>query len=189
MLFDSCQDRSHISKIGRVHLSFLPYKRPTTAVKGVEGRGMGRRVWCAILCDFTHPLVHLTAAWKWEIPTFLYWLVGLMFPFNFFGVSDTLTWVFGVSGHPRHPKLLRHLILLIVTKSGSCDYLSRIGLVCFSLWTTDTWWLRQWESRKYCWLISSAMLHWSDTNVSHAVCCWSCCHIHISLVYCIDLYF
>ena len=26
---------------------------------------------------------------KWEIPTFLQWLVGLISPFNFFGVSDT----------------------------------------------------------------------------------------------------
>ena len=33
---------------------------------------------------FTHLLVHLTTAWKWEIPTSLYWL-GLMSPFNFFG--------------------------------------------------------------------------------------------------------
>ena len=37
---------------------------------------------CAILCNFTHILVHLTAASKWEIPTSLCWLVGLKFPFN-----------------------------------------------------------------------------------------------------------
>jgi len=40
------------------------------------------------ICDFTHILVLLTTAWKWEIPTSLYWLlvlVGLMFPFNSFG--------------------------------------------------------------------------------------------------------
>jgi len=55
-------------------------------------RGLGRspsrkRFWgvsCTILRDFTHRLVHLIAAWKWEIPTSLYWLVGVMFPFDFF---------------------------------------------------------------------------------------------------------
>jgi len=93
-----------------------PYKRPTTAVKGVEGRRMGRAVplarrlqglgerrklprrglgqspsrkrfggiSCTILCDFTHLLVHLTVAWKWEIPTSLYWLVGLVFRISLF---------------------------------------------------------------------------------------------------------
>jgi len=39
---------------------------------------------CAILCDFTRLLLHLTAAWKGEIHTFLYWLsIGLIFPVTF----------------------------------------------------------------------------------------------------------
>jgi len=49
-------------------------------------------------------LVHLKDVCKWEILTSLYWLVSLMFSFNFFGLSDTPTWIFGVFGHPRHPQ-------------------------------------------------------------------------------------
>jgi len=77
------------------------YEHPTTAVKGSSGeewewgvpsqpigslrerRKLPSGIWgvsSAILCDFTHLLVHLTAAWKWEIPTSRYWLVGLIFP-------------------------------------------------------------------------------------------------------------
>jgi len=33
--------------------------------------------------------------------TSIYWLVGLMFPFNFLGVSDPQLEFLGVSGHPR----------------------------------------------------------------------------------------
>ena len=55
-------------------------------------QGMGRnpsrkRFWgisCAILCDFMQHLVHLTAAWKWEIPKSLYWLVGASHRYNFY---------------------------------------------------------------------------------------------------------
>ena len=47
-----------------------------------QGQSPSRRqfwgVSCAILCDIMHVLVHLTAVWKWEIPTSLYWLVGLI---------------------------------------------------------------------------------------------------------------
>ena len=46
-----------------------------------------------ILQDFTHLLVHLTAVWKWEIPTSLYWLVGVMFPFNFVRHPNFNFWV------------------------------------------------------------------------------------------------
>ena len=108
---------------GGVHLSFLSYKRSTTAVirrrgkrnlegvypspanwgiwgsvasspSWVWGRAKRKRFWrvsCAILRDFTYILVHLTAVWKWEIPTSLYRLVGVMFPFNYLGVLDTPT--------------------------------------------------------------------------------------------------
>ena len=109
------QGRSNISKIGSVHLSFQPHKRPYNGQRR-RGRGMAggvppqptresegrrelsqrgrKRFWgvsCAILCDFTHLLMHLTAARKREISTPLYWLVGLIFPCNIFGVSDTST--------------------------------------------------------------------------------------------------
>jgi len=42
-IFTEQQGRSHVSIIAGVHLSFLhnPYKRPTTAVKSVDGREMG----------------------------------------------------------------------------------------------------------------------------------------------------
>jgi len=37
------QGRSHVSKIGGVHLSLLtPYKHPTIAVNGVKGKEWGR---------------------------------------------------------------------------------------------------------------------------------------------------
>ena len=36
-----------------------------------------------------------------------------LFSVNFFLVSDTLTWIFGVSAHPWHPQWLRHWHLLI----------------------------------------------------------------------------
>ena len=42
-----------------------------------------KRFWgvaCEILCNFTHLLVHLTSVWKWEIPTYLDCLVGLIIP-------------------------------------------------------------------------------------------------------------
>jgi len=59
------------------------------------------------LCDFMHlsvHLFHLAAAWNWVIPTSLYWLVGLMFAFNFLGPGiGHPTWIFGVPWHPRHP--------------------------------------------------------------------------------------
>jgi len=60
--------------------------------RGLERSRSRKRFWgvsCAILCDFTHLLLHLTAAWKRQISTPLYWLVGLIFPFNFLGLSDT----------------------------------------------------------------------------------------------------
>jgi len=48
-------------------------------------------------------LVHLTAAQKWEIAASVYWLVGLMFLFNFFGgVGYPIFWGC-LSGPPRHP--------------------------------------------------------------------------------------
>jgi len=53
-------------KLGVFILPSLPYKRPTTAVRGVEatdGDGVFRVQFCASL----------------------YWLVGLIIPFNFFG--------------------------------------------------------------------------------------------------------
>ena len=102
---------SHLSKIGMSIFSSCPCKRVSRGVplpsrlrglgerrklsrRAAEPRSPSRkRFWdvCVsftILCNFTHLLVHLTAAWKWEIPTSLSWLVGLMFPFNFLGVSD-----------------------------------------------------------------------------------------------------
>jgi len=106
-------------KLGVSIFPSCPYKRLTTAVKGVHGRGVPLSsrlgglgsvvsspsgVWDRAsaandfvafrvqLCDFRHLLVYLTAAWKWEIPTSPYWLdVNVMFPFNFSGVSDTPT--------------------------------------------------------------------------------------------------
>ena len=115
-----------------LHLSDFPstpYKRPTTEIKRIERRVMGtvspanKEVWgCRklsqrglgrILCNFAHLLAHLTAAWKWDIPTSLVASIGLIFPFNFLGVSDTQlgqphspTWIVGVSKHPRHPQRL-----------------------------------------------------------------------------------
>ena len=113
----------HVSKIGGVHLSFLSLQTSNYSTQrrrgdkndgrlkrlgsvvissrnGVWGRPSRKRFWslsCAILCDFTHPVVHLTAAWEWEIRGFLftplYWLVGLIFPFNFLGCRTT-TWIF-----------------------------------------------------------------------------------------------
>ena len=65
--------------------------------RGLERSPSRERFWgvsCAILCDFMHILVPLTAAWKWEVPTSLYWLVGLISPFKFFEVSGTPTWIF-----------------------------------------------------------------------------------------------
>ena len=63
-------------------------------------RGLGQspsrkrfcRVSCAILCDFARHLVHLTAAWNWEIHTALVASRSNIpnIPFNIFGVSDTL---------------------------------------------------------------------------------------------------
>jgi len=121
-------------KLGVSVFLCFPYKRPTTAVKGrgmgrgvplssrlrglwehreLPRRGLGQspsRKWfwgfsCVILYDFTHVLAHLTAALKWEIPTSLYWLVGLIFPFNFLGYRSCQTpptWIFGVSGQCTH---------------------------------------------------------------------------------------
>jgi len=46
--------------------------------RGLEWSPNRKRFWrvsCAIVCDFAHLSVHLTAAWKWEISTSLYWLV------------------------------------------------------------------------------------------------------------------
>jgi len=59
----------------------------------LQGRSPNRKrflgVSCAILCNFTHLLVHLTVAWKREVPYILLLaIVGLMFPFNSFGVSN-----------------------------------------------------------------------------------------------------
>jgi len=58
---------------------------PPQPARGLERRklpqrGLGqspsrKRFWgmsCAILRDFKRLLLHLTAAWKWEIPTSLY---------------------------------------------------------------------------------------------------------------------
>ena len=118
----------HVSKIVGVHLSFLslqtfnyssqkasreeklggcPPPQPTRGSGGASqapGRSPSRErfwgIWCTILRDFTHLLVHLTAVWKWEIPTSLYWLVdlGMMFPFNFLGCRTSPTSILGVSG-------------------------------------------------------------------------------------------
>jgi len=71
-----------------------------------RGRPSRKLFWgvsCAILCDFTHLLVQLTAAWKWELP--IHPFIGYWF--NFYGLSDTTIWNFGVSsqsGHPPHPQ-------------------------------------------------------------------------------------
>ena len=87
-----------------------PPPQPTRESGGrrmLSQRGLGqspsrKRFWGASCA--THLLAHLTAAWKREIPTSLYWLVDLIFD-NFFGVSDTPTWIFGVSlGYPWHPQ-------------------------------------------------------------------------------------
>jgi len=100
-------------KLGVPIFPSCPYIRPiTTAIKFVDGMGIGRGVpipsqlcglrarrklpygvwvgapapndfgvfrvqFCAIFCA-------LTSAWKWKIRTTFYWLVGLMFPFNYF---------------------------------------------------------------------------------------------------------
>jgi len=131
ILIPLLQGHSHVSKIGVVHLSFRPptgvkgvegraMVRGCPIRNGLRGLGsvarappwwgLGRSpsckrfggISCAILCDFTHLLVHITAAWKQEIPTSLYWL-GVMFPFNFFRVSDTLTWIFWGVRKPKTP--------------------------------------------------------------------------------------
>jgi len=54
------------------------------------------------LCDFTHRLVHLTAANIWEIPASLYWLVVLMFPVNSWDIEHPRIEFVCVSGLPRH---------------------------------------------------------------------------------------
>jgi len=71
----------------------------TGRVRGKGGWGEGGRRWERgsvpphFLRRVAAPdlLVILTAVYKWEIPTSLYWLVGLMFPLNFFRVLDTPT--------------------------------------------------------------------------------------------------
>jgi len=102
-----------------------PYRCSTTAVKDVEGRhGKGSPApadytgsggdandfgaFHVQLYAISRILVHLTAAWKWEIPRPICWIVGVMFPYNFSGMSDTPDLNFGVSGHTRHPQRLHH---------------------------------------------------------------------------------
>jgi len=79
-------------------------ERRISSPSGVWGKApvakdFGRFMCKFVTCNFTHLLLHLTAAW----------LVGLIFPFNYFGgVGHPKLKFLGVSGHPRHPQWLRH---------------------------------------------------------------------------------
>jgi len=56
--------------------------------------------------------------------TFLYWLVGLMFPVNVFGVSDTPTWIFG--GCLCWQALVLFTIHMVIHQQISCFPTSKI---------------------------------------------------------------
>jgi len=69
----------------------MSYSQPTTGSgerRKLPQRDLGQSpsrkqfvgVSCAILCDVTHILVHLTVVWKWQIPISVYWLVRMTFP-------------------------------------------------------------------------------------------------------------
>jgi len=132
---DADQGRSHISKIVSIFPS-SSYKRPTTAVKYVEGRGMGedvplqpsrsmagavtyflafrvanhwagaskalpagsgaeQTIWGHFMCNFMRVLASFSAfsscleTGDSYIPLLASSYIGLTFPFNFLGVSDT----------------------------------------------------------------------------------------------------
>jgi len=134
-------------KLGVSIFPSSPHRLPTTTVTGVRGRGMGggvplptrlgnlgasqalpagpQTILGRFMCNFMHLLVHLTAAWKREISTPLYWLVGLIFPFNFFGVSDTSTWIFGGVRTPTTP-----MFITIVDYTTLLQAITCVGLSC-----------------------------------------------------------
>jgi len=103
------QGRSQVSKIGGVHLSFLSlqtFNISSQKASREEKLGWGVPLPSGApadsmysLRDFTHLLVHLTAAWKYEIPTSSRCDV----PLQLFWVSVPQSEIFGSVRTPTTP--------------------------------------------------------------------------------------
>jgi len=97
-----------------------------SAISSSIGVILGRFVnSCAILCNFTHLLVHLTAAWKWQICTSLYWLEGLISTFYFFSTFPWLFQKYFPWPFPGHSNSLTFFQVSLICRNPGCRAPSR----------------------------------------------------------------